>query len=39
MMNYEEKEEKDTKVSHGIDDLRRKSQVRGGELKAEDFLS
>lgn len=39
MMNYEEKEEKDTKVSHGIDDLRRKSQARGGELKAEDFLS
>ena len=39
MMNYEEKEEKDAKVSHGIDDLRRKSQARGGELKAEDFLS
>lgn len=39
MMNYEEKEEVDSKVSHGLDDLRQKSQARGGELKAEDFLS
>jgi hypothetical protein len=39
MMNYEEKEEVDSKVSHGLDDLRQKSQARGGKLKAEDFLS
>jgi|TARA_R110002167_G_scaffold274162_1_gene480235 hypothetical protein len=39
MMDYEEKEEVDSKVSHGLDDLRMKSQARGGKLKAEDFLS
>jgi len=39
MMDYEEKEETDSKVSHGLDDLRQKSQARGGKLKAEDFLS
>ena len=39
MMDYEEKEEVDSKVSHGLDDLRLKSQARGGKLKAEDFLS
>ena len=39
IMDYEEQEEKDTKVSHGVDDLKMKMQARGGKLKAEDFLS
>ena len=39
IMDYEEQEEKDNKVSHGVDDLKMKMQARGGKLKAEDFLS
>tara|TARA_R100000734_G_scaffold18740_1_gene16342 strand:- start:614 stop:1483 length:870 start_codon:yes stop_codon:yes gene_type:complete len=39
ILNYEEKEKKDSKVSHGVDDLKAKSKARGGKLKAEDFLS
>jgi len=36
---YEEKEETTANVSHGVDDLREKRRARGGELKAEDFLT
>ncbi len=39
ILEYEEKEEKESKVSHGVGDLKRKVAARGGELKAEDFLS
>tara|TARA_R100000005_G_scaffold16461_1_gene6861 strand:+ start:2719 stop:3606 length:888 start_codon:yes stop_codon:yes gene_type:complete len=40
MFNYEEKsDEADRKVSHGTEDLKAKIKARGGELKAEDFLS
>ena len=39
MFEYEEKEETDSKVSHGVDDLKMKAKARGGKLKAEDFLS
>jgi hypothetical protein len=39
IFNYEEKEESEGKVSHGVDDLKMKSKARGGKLKAEDFLS
>jgi len=39
IMDYEEKEETQANVSHGIDDLKAKTKVRGGKLKAEDFLS
>jgi len=39
MLDYEEKEESDNKTSHGVDDLKRKMEARGGKLKAEDFLS
>lgn len=39
MLSYEEKEEGEKKVSHGVDDLRAKSKARGGKLKPEDFLS
>ena len=39
MLEYEEKEQVDKKTSHGVDDLKRKMEARGGELKAEDFLS
>ena len=39
IFEYEEKEEKEANVTHGIDDLKAKSKVRGGNLKAEDFLS
>jgi hypothetical protein len=39
IMDYVEKEETEAKVSHGVEDLRRKAQVRDGKLKAEDFLS
>ena len=39
MLEYEEKEEKDSKVSHGVGDLKAKMAMRGGKLKAEDFLS
>ena len=36
---YEEKPHQEAKTSHGVDDLRAKMAMRGGELKAEDFLS
>ena len=36
---YEEKEQTEAKVSHGVDDLKQKAKARGGKLKAEDFLS
>ena len=36
---YEEKPHQESKTSHGVDDLRTKMAMRGGELKAEDFLS
>ena len=39
MFEYEEKEETDSKVSHGVDDLKMKVKARGGKLKAEDFLT
>ena len=39
ILDYEEKEEGDSKVSHGVDDLKLKMKARGGKLKAEDFLS
>tara|TARA_R100000231_G_scaffold78286_1_gene60587 strand:- start:589 stop:1461 length:873 start_codon:yes stop_codon:yes gene_type:complete len=39
ILDYEEKEDVDTKVSHGVDDLKLKMKARGGKLKAEDFLS
>tara|TARA_B100000963_G_scaffold67137_2_gene55248 strand:+ start:28322 stop:29194 length:873 start_codon:yes stop_codon:yes gene_type:complete len=39
MIDYEEKEHNDAKVSHGVSDLKAKAKARGGELKAEDFLS
>lgn len=40
MFNYEEKkEEGDKAISHGANDLKRKMEARGGELKPEDFLS
>ena len=39
MLNYEDTEEKDAKVTHGVDDLKMKMRARGGKLKAEDFLS
>tara|TARA_R100000005_G_C4982771_1_gene192028 strand:+ start:835 stop:1704 length:870 start_codon:yes stop_codon:yes gene_type:complete len=39
MLDYEEKEETDGKVTHGVDDLKMKMRARGGKLKAEDFLS
>jgi hypothetical protein len=39
MLDYEEKEVSENKTSYGIDDLKRKMEARGGELKAEDFLS
>lgn len=39
MMDYEEGEYKDKETSHGVDDLKNKMRARGGELKAEDFLS
>ena len=39
VMDYVEKDESQSKVSHGVDDLRARAKARGGELKAEDFLS
>jgi len=39
MFEYEEKEEKEAKTSHGVEDLRQKMRARDGKLKAEDFLS
>jgi len=39
MLDYEEKEVSENKTSYGVDDLKRKMEARGGELKAEDFLS
>lgn len=39
MFEYEEKEERETKTSHGVEDLRQKMRARDGKLKAEDFLS
>lgn len=39
ILDYEEKQVGDKKVSHGVDDLKMKMQARGGKLKAEDFLS
>jgi hypothetical protein len=36
---YEEKPHQESKTSHGVDDLRTKMAMMGGELKAEDFLS
>lgn len=39
ILEYEEKNDQDKKVSHGVDDLRNKMKARGGKLKAEDFLS
>lgn len=39
MFEYEEKEEKESKTTHGVDDLRQKMRARDGKLKAEDFLS
>ena len=40
MYDYEEpKEGGGAKVTHGVEDLRKKMQQRGGELKPEDLLS
>ena len=39
ILEYEEPEDKNPNVSHGLDDLRAKMKARGGELKAEDFLT
>jgi hypothetical protein len=39
ILEYEEPEEKDGNVTHGLDDLKSKMKARGGELKAEDFLT
>ena len=41
MFDYEEPKDKGggEKVSHGMDDLKRKMAARGGELKPEDLLS
>ena len=39
ILDYEEKEEKGEKSSHGLDDLKAKKKLRGGKLKPEDFLS
>ena len=39
IMDYEEKQDGETKTSHGVDDLKMKMKARGGKLKAEDFLS
>ena len=39
ILEYEEKEEGEAKVTHGIDDLKLKMKARGGSLKAEDFLT
>jgi len=39
VFEYEEKPHEDSKTSHGVDDLRTKMAMRGGELKAEDFLT
>ena len=39
IMDYEEKEDGESKTSHGVDDLKMKMKARGGKLKAEDFLS
>ena len=40
MIDYEEpKDAKGNKVTHGIDDVKRKMTARDGELKAEDLLS
>ena len=40
MFDYEEpKEAKGEKVTHGVDDLKRKMSARGGELKPEDLLT
>ena len=36
---YEEKEQSESNVSHGLDDLKAKTKARGGKLKAEDFLT
>ena len=38
IMDYEEKDP-EVHTSHGVDDLKMKMKARGGELKAEDFLS
>lgn len=39
MFNYVEPKETDGNKSEGIDDIKRKMEARGGELKAEDLLS
>ncbi len=39
MFDYEEPKDREAKVSHGLDDLKQKMQMRGGELKAEDLLT
>ena len=39
VFEYEEKPHNDGKTSHGVDDLKTKMAMRGGKLKAEDFLS
>jgi len=40
MYNYEEPKDKGgDKVTHGVEDLKKKMSQRGGELKAEDLLS
>ena len=37
--NYEEPKDKEEGKSEGIDDIKRKMQARGGQLKAEDLLA
>tara|TARA_B100000287_G_scaffold68240_1_gene59767 strand:- start:2321 stop:3190 length:870 start_codon:yes stop_codon:yes gene_type:complete len=39
IFDYEEPKDTEKKVSHGLDDLKQKMEMRGGELKAEDLLT
>ena len=39
IFDYEEPKDREKKVSHGLDDLKQKMEMRGGELKAEDLLT
>ena len=39
IFHYEEPKDTERKVSHGLDDLKQKMEMRGGELKAEDLLT
>ena len=40
MFDYEEpKDDQEAKVTHGVEDLKKKMRQRGGELKPEDLLT